>query len=132
QRAVRNQPLKKLSLRLGYRTIFWNSANEFWIHVLRRAPCSSHRNRFRRRKRHVPGVVAVEPSGVVVAALHPSIGAGNGLNARSAWLAVRFVAPEGARDIVALHFLEAARQNGRVLDGGRAALRHVRRHGVAG
>ena len=75
---------------------------------------------FGRRERHVPGIVAVEPSGVVVAALHPGIGAGDGLDTRCPRFAMGFVKLKRGLNVV--HIFQAARQNRGVFDCGCRAL----------
>src|ERR1700692_1710868 len=47
-------------------------------------------------QRDVPGVVAIQPTGVPVVDFHPGVGAGDGLDARSARLTVRLVPLEGS------------------------------------
>src|SRR5437016_5046149 len=82
----------------------------------------------RRIERRVPRIVAVEPSGVRIAVLHPGVGAGDRLNERGAWLAMGLVAAKRAPDILAAYLVQTASEHGCVLDGRRCALRHVRRH----
>src|SRR5436190_11539131 len=74
-----------------------------------------------------PGVVAIEPRRIVVAALHPRVCTRDGLDARGPWLAMRFVLAQCASH-VAFGVRETARENRGILHRGRRALGHVGRH----
>src|SRR5580658_307897 len=82
------------------------------------------------REWNVPGIIAVEPARIVVAALHPGVGSRDHLNARRTRLAVRFITLKRRFNVV--YFRQTARQHGGILDSGRRALRHVGRHRMAG
>src|SRR5216684_2000767 len=69
----------------------------------------------RRAERNAPRVITIEPGRVLVPALHPGVGARDGLNARRARLAVRFVLFERAREVVAFGRGQAAREDRRIL-----------------
>src|SRR5258708_5298361 len=87
---------------------------------------------FHRSQRNVPSIVAVQPTGIFIAAFHPGVGAGNCLNTGSARFSVPLITPERVLNIFASCLRQAARQDCGILDSRRASLRHVRRHGMAG
>src|SRR5438552_1639892 len=86
---------------------------------------------FDRTQRNVPRIITVQPAGILVAALHPRIRAGNRLDARSPWLSVRFVTLERRLDIFSIGFVHTSREYGGIFDCRRCSLGHVRRHGMA-
>src|SRR3974390_817849 len=83
-------------------------------------------------KRDIPGIVAIEPGGIVITAAHPGVGARNLLNPGSARLAMSFETLERRLDSFDRNVLQTARQHRGVLDRGGGTLRHVWGHRMTG
>src|ERR1700674_2805097 len=83
---------------------------------------------FHGSQRHVPCIVAVQPTRVLVPAFHPGIGAGNCLDPRSAGFAMSFETAEGAFDIFSAGLVQTARQDGCILNRRRSSFRPVWGH----